>query len=137
MRRVEVGGEIFEVRGLRLSEVSAAKMRKLGYGRFRFRPELKEGDDLDKQLSEIMDAALMTALGEAVYWRVDEAGGLSGLSKVWRAIVDETYGIEGEEKNSLSAGNGNAIPSESPTAPPAENPDAEPAENVLTSTAPN
>jgi hypothetical protein len=125
MREVLVNGVKFEVRGLRLSEVSARNMRKLGYGRFVFKPELNGNGDTEKLLGDIMDAALYPVLGQEGYEEVDAAGGLRGLQQVWRAILNETYGTPGEEKNSLSAGNGKPTPSGSPTATPAENTGAE------------
>jgi hypothetical protein len=126
MREVTVNGRIFEVRGLRLSEVSATKMRKLGYGRFIFKPDLKDGDDMQERMGEIMDAALLTVLGRDGCEQVDQAGGVAGLQTVFRAIIAETYGGAGEEKNLSSAGSGPTTPGGSNTAEPAEKPTAAP-----------
>jgi hypothetical protein len=122
MREVKLNGQKFEVRGLRLSEVSEKKMRKLGYGRFAFRPDVKDGDDQQERLAEIMDAALVPVLGVDGYAAVDRAGGVKGLQKAWRAIMAETYGTEDEEKNLSSAGSGSQAPSAETIATPAGEP---------------
>lgn len=123
MREITIGNQTFEIRGLRLSEVSSAKMRKLGYGRFAFRPELGEaGDERIDRLAEVMDAALVAVLGKEGYEQVDQAGGVSGLQAAWQAIMAETYGAPGSEKNSSTAGSGSATPGGSTTAAPAASP---------------
>jgi len=124
MREIEIGGKVFEVRGLRLSEICDKKMRRLGYGRFAFRPEIN-GDDQDR-LGEIMDVALMAVLGAEGCEAVDRAGGVKGLQAAWKAIMAETYGGEDEEKNSSGAGSGSATPSAETTAPPAGDTSAAP-----------
>lgn len=127
MRRIEINGQTIEVRGLRLSEVSSKKMRSLGYGRFLFAPELNGAGDQQERMSEIMDAALVNVLGKDGYDRVDLAGGVAGLRAVFKAIIAETYGDPGEEKNSSSAGSGPTTPGGSNTAGPADAPSAAPA----------
>jgi hypothetical protein len=119
MAEIEIGGQRFTVRGLRLSEVSAKKMRSLGYGRFFIAPALDGHEDQQERMGEIMDAALLIVLGRDGYEAVDKAGGLKGLQSAWRAVMAETYGLPGEEKNSSSAGSGSATPSAEPTATPA------------------
>ena len=126
MREIQIGGEVFQVRGLKLSEISTKSFRRLGYGRFAFRPEL-DGEDPDKRLSEIMDVALMAVLGEQGYKAADEAGGVAALGKIYKAIMAETYGESGEEKNSSPAGSGSATPGGSTTAPAAASGPAAPA----------
>lgn len=120
MRAVDVNGVRFEVRGLRLSEVCEKKMRKLGYGRFLFAPDIEAAADKQERMGEIMDAALLAVLGRDGYEQVDAAGGVAGLQVVFKAIIAETYGGPGEEKNSSPAGSGTATPSGSKDAPPAE-----------------
>ncbi|MCU0589862.1 MAG: hypothetical protein MUC57_00100 [Desulfobacterales bacterium] len=120
VREIEIGGEKFTARGLRLSEVSAAKMRKLGYGRFLFVPEITPGaDDQQERMGEIMDAALSAVFGKEGIERIDRAGGVKGLHDAFRAIIAETYGTPGEEKNSSSAGSGSTTPGGPNTAEPA------------------
>jgi hypothetical protein len=122
MREITIGNQTFEIRGLRLSEVSSSKMKKLGYGRFAFRPEIgPEGDERLERLADVMDAALLAVLGKDGYERIDQAGGVSGLQAAWQAIMAETYGVPGAEKNSSAAGSGSATPGGSTTAAPAEN----------------
>lgn len=121
MREITIGGEAFAVRGLRLSEVSSAKMRKLGYGRFFFAPELSPGaPDQQERMGEIMDAALNLVLGKQGMEKIDAAGGVLGLQAAFKAILAETYGAPGEEKNSSGAGSGSATPGDRTGAPPAE-----------------
>lgn len=122
MGEIEIGGKKFAVRGLRLSEVGASKMRKLGYGRFQFAPEIPEGVDQQERLGEIMDAALVAVLGRDGVEDVDRAGGVKGLQAAWRAIMAETYGTLEQEKNLSGAGSGSATPSAETTAPPAGGP---------------
>lgn len=124
MRQIEINGQMFEVRGLRLSEVSAKKMRSLGYGRFLFAPDFAGAEDQQERMSEIMDAALVAVLGKDGCERVDQAGGVAGLRAVFRAIIAETYGDAGEEKNSSAAGSGATTPGGSNTAGPADAPSA-------------
>ena len=118
MREIEIGGKKFEIRGLRLAEVTTKAMRKLGYGRFSFRPELGEGDQ-EKLLAEIMDAALLPVLGQDGYDQVDRAGGVKGLQSAWKAVMAETYGTEDAEKNFSAAGSGSATPGGETDARPA------------------
>jgi hypothetical protein len=123
VRTVVINGAEFEVRGLRLSEVGKKGMRKLGYGRFAFKPDLGDGD-VEERLGEIMDEALLAVLGKDGYEAVDQAGGVQGLREVWQAIIAETYGTRDEEKNSSGAGSGSAIPGAVTTATPAGEPTA-------------
>jgi hypothetical protein len=117
MREITIGNQTFEIRGLRLSEVSLSKMRKLGFGRFLFNPAIEIGSaDQQERMGEIMDTALQLVLGKDGVERVDQAGGVSGLHAAFRAIIAETYGTPGEEKNSSPAGSGPATPSGPPTA---------------------
>jgi hypothetical protein len=120
MKQITINGQSFEVRGLRLSELTGKKMRALGYGRFSFKPALEKAEDPDARLGEIMDAALLPVLGKEGYAEVDQAGGVKGLEQAWLAILAETYGSGTEEKNSPSAGSGTATPGAGPsTAAPA------------------
>jgi hypothetical protein len=123
MREVNIGGKNFEVRGLRLSEVSASKMRKLGYGRFLFVPDIAPGaEDQQERMGEIMDAALIAVFGKDGVEEIDRCGGVKGLQSAFRAILAETYSEPGEEKNLSDAGSGSATPGESSIAGPAEHP---------------
>lgn len=134
MREIEIGGKKFTVRGLRLSEVGAAKMRKLGYGRFLFVPEITPGaDDQQERMGEIMDAALVAVFGKAGIEEIDQAGGVAGLQAAFKAILADTYGTQGEEKNSSGAGSGSATPSAEITAAPVgETPSSAPPANTET-----
>ncbi len=124
MREITIGNQTFEIRGLRLSEVSSAKMRKLGYGRFAFRPDLgSAGGERLERLAEVMDAALFAVLGKEVYEQVDQAGGIAGLQDAWQAVMAETYGDSGAEKNFSTAGSGSPTPGGSTTAGPAASPE--------------
>jgi hypothetical protein len=123
VREITINGKTFEIRGLRLSEVSSSKMKKLGYGRFAFRPELgAAGEERLERLADVMDAALVAVLGKDGYEQVDQAGGVSGLQAAWQAVMAETYGEFGAEKNSSPAGSGSPTPGGSTTAGPAASP---------------
>jgi hypothetical protein len=116
MRQININGQTFEVRSLRRAEINKKQFRQLGYGRFVFTPELGDGDTQER-LAEIMDVALLAVLGQEGCAAVDAAGGVRGLQAAWRAIVDETYGTAGAEKNSSGAGSGSATPGAATTAP--------------------
>ncbi len=87
MRTVEIDGQAFEVRGLKRKEVK--QLKREGIILVNLDPEMGE-DAMDK----VFDMVFTTDQIE----EIDELQNADAL-QIWSAILLETYGAPGEEKN--------------------------------------
>ena len=117
MREVPINGRVFEARALKLKEIRKHGLGDYGYSLNRYNPNDDNGElDLDKQETG-MEIAIKAIFGDDGVERIDEAGGVAALREVWFAIIAETYGSYGEEKNSPALGeNSSAEPDIAKTA---------------------
>lgn len=125
MREVLIEKKTFTVRSLRRKEMREHNLAQYGITPSMFTPVMKEdGKTVDVELHErgqekVIDLVLDDQGGVDA---VDQAGGNAGLRDVWIAIVKETYGAVGEEKNLPTSGGGAQTGSASTIAPPAPKP---------------
>jgi len=93
MRQIKIDGKTYEVRALRRAEIRA--LSDLGIGSARF--------ELDRErFDETMDRVLETQ------FLPDDLDELENplLVELFEAVISETWGNIGEEKNSKRSGNG-------------------------------
>lgn len=111
MRNVEISSGLMEIRPLTRKEIKAGKDVGLKYVGVQITP-----DNFD----EVLDYCLGCQFADYV---------LDGMANpdqhsLFRAVIAETWGSPGEEKNSPTSGTGSQTDSESSTAETAENPNA-------------
>ncbi len=113
MREIEIGGKKFQVRSLRLKERREQQLDQYGYGRFFYKVAQTPGGEPDQDKIEAgMDKVLSIVFSKEDIDQIDMLGGQHGLNVAHRAIIDETYGVKDEEKNSSASGAGPQTKSE-------------------------
>ncbi|WP_054031244.1 hypothetical protein [Desulfatitalea tepidiphila] len=100
MRTVNIGGKDFKIRALKRRERIEHGLAEYGYKAMVYQPPKSEDGAIDfEKASEGMDKVTLLVLGDEAVDAIDEAEGMGGLRKAYKAIIDETYGSGAEEKN--------------------------------------
>ncbi|MBI9092198.1 MAG: hypothetical protein JEZ12_23545 [Desulfobacterium sp.] len=89
MREVKIGDKVIEIRSLTKKEIK--QLKEHGYTYLGCRPNM---DNLEGVIDDAFDVVLDK---ETINYLDDKP--MSDTKKVWGAILKETYGDPGEEKN--------------------------------------
>jgi len=110
MREVTIEGTTWKVRSLKRKDLE--KLKKYGFTVWGWKPNMKQIEErIDGKMEKIsvpdvenmmkgQEKALKMIFGEKILDELDDAGGNKAIREVWRAVRDETWGNEEEEKNS-------------------------------------